>query len=222
MWLHYFDPHEYYQNHADIDFGASALDRYDEEILYTDRQLGRLLKWLRSSKLSSKTYIIIHSDHGEGFGRHGYQRHGQHLYNDQVHVPLIIHGPGIEPRQVETPVWLIDLVPTIREMAGLPFSKGLRGVSLVPYIAEPDPPPHPPVFIEMLKDPTHSDRRVMISWPYKLQFGITFSEYSLYDLSQDPFEEKNLVTVRPNVFRKLQGELRRWMSTGVRPVQPSD
>lgn len=222
LWLHYFDPHEYYQDHADIDFGTTVLDLYDEEILYTDRQLGRLFSWLRSSQLNDNTYIIIHSDHGEAFGRHGYKRHGQHLYNDQVHVPLLINGPGIEPRQVETPVGLIDLVPTIQEMAGLAIDPSLQGMSLVPYIVETDPPPHPPVFIEMLKDPTHSDRRVMVSWPYKLQFGITFSEYSLYDLSVDPLEEKNLVKTRPRVFRRLQSELRTWMSTGVRPVSPSD
>ncbi len=222
LWLHYFDPHEYYQDHSDIEFGTTILDLYDEEILYTDRQLARLFSWLRSSQLNENTYVIIHSDHGEGFGRHGYQRHGQHLYNDQVHVPLIINGPGIEPRQVETPVGLIDIMPTIQEMAGLPMDVNLQGMSLVPYIVETDPPPHPPVFIEMLKDPTHSDRRVMVSWPYKLQFGITFSEYSLYDLSIDPLEEKNLVKTRPRVFRRLQAQLRTWMSTGVRPVTPSE
>ena len=222
MWLHLFDPHEYYQDHPEIDFGSSALDLYDEEILYTDRQIKRLFEWLRSSNLSKNTYIIIHSDHGEGFGRHGYLRHGQHLYNDQVHVPLLFFGPGIEPRQIETPVALLDLAPTITEIAGLPFIPEFRGESLVAMMLEVEPPPHAPVFIEMLKDPTHSDRRVMISWPYKLQFGITFSEYSLYDLAQDPREEKNLVFARPVLFRKLQSELRRWMSVGVRPVSPSD
>ena len=222
LWLHYFDPHEYYQDHPDINFGTTVLDLYDEEILYTDRQIAHLISWLRSSKLNSSTYIILHSDHGEGFGRHGYKRHGQHLYNDQVHVPLIINGPGLEPRQIETPVGLIDLNPTIREMAGIPLDKSLQGVSLIPYVVETEPPPHPPVFIEMLKDPTHSDRRVMVSWPYKLQFGITFSEYSLYDLSVDPQEEKNLVKTRPRVFRKLQAELRNWMSKGVKPITPSE
>ncbi|MGB0646918.1 MAG: sulfatase-like hydrolase/transferase [Bradymonadia bacterium] len=222
LWLHYFDPHEYYQDHPDIDFGTTVLDLYDEEILYTDRQLAQLMSWLRSSKLNTSTYVIVHSDHGEGFGRHGYKRHGQHLYNDQVHVPLIINGPGLEPRQIETPVGLIDLNPTIREMAGVPLDKALQGVSLIPYVVETEPPPHPPVFIEMLKDPTHSDRRVMVSWPYKLQFGITFSEYSLYDLSVDPQEEKNLVKTRPRVFRQLQAELRNWMSKGVKPITPSE
>ena len=79
-------------------------------------------------QLSKNTYIIIHSDHGKvGVG---YLRHGQHLYNDQVHVPLLFFGPGIEPRQIETRLhyW----TSLITEIAGLPFIPEFRGESLVP------------------------------------------------------------------------------------------
>ena len=97
FWLHYFDPHFAYKAHDAYPFGDSDLDRYDAEIRYTDAQIGRLLDWLQDSPLQGKTYVIIHSDHGEGFGLHGYRYHGQHLYNDQVHVPLIVSGPGYAP-----------------------------------------------------------------------------------------------------------------------------
>ena len=97
----------------------------------------------------------------------------------------------------------------------------LSGVSLIPYGTDTVPPEHGPVFIEMLKDATHSDRRAIVDWPFKLQYGITFDEYTLYDLIQDPEEQRNLTTQRPKVFARLQRTLRRWMSQEVKPVKPT-
>ena len=72
----------------------------------------------------------------------------------------------------------------------------------------------------MLKDPTHSDRRVIIDWPWKYQYGITFGERSLYNLSQDPTEQNNLVKANPKLAAKLEQRLRRWMSSEVKPKKP--
>ena len=138
FWLHYFDPHFAYKAHDAYPFGDSDLDRYDAEIRYTDAQIGRLLDWLQDSPLQGKTYVIIHSDHGEGFGLHGYRYHGQHLYNDQVHVPLIVSGPGIRSIQIDTPVSLIDVVPTVLDLAGVPRTSDLRG-SLSSHTARTSP-----------------------------------------------------------------------------------
>jgi len=220
LWLHYIDPHHAYQDHADINFGADAEDLYDEEILYTDRQIGRLLAGLDASPFADDTYVIVNSDHGEGFYEHGYRYHGQHLYNDQVRVPLIIAGPGLPSRQIEQPVSLIDLVPTLLELAGLAVPSDLPGVSLLPYGTRAMPPKHPPVFVEMVKDATHSDRRAIIDWPWKLHYGITFDEYQLFDLSQDPHEQDEVSEAHPEVFERLQSRLRRWMSEEVEPATP--
>ncbi|MCA9539043.1 MAG: sulfatase-like hydrolase/transferase [Myxococcales bacterium] len=220
LWLHYFDPHHFYQDHPDVDFGPEDIDRYDEEIHFTDAQVGRLLRWLETSPLAANTYLIVHSDHGEGFYEHGYRYHGQHLFNDQVRVPLIIAGPGVEPRRIDAPVGLIDLVPTVLALAGAPVPPELPGVSLLPYATETAPPPHPPVFIEMVKDATHSDRRAVVDWPWKLQYGITFDEYRLYNLAEDPQERVDRLDAEPEVFERLQARLRRWMSEEVRPRPP--
>ena len=72
----------------------------------------------------------------------------------------------------------------------------------------------------MVKDPTHSDRRAIVDWPFKLQYGITFNQYTLYDLSQDPDELNDLSTTRPDVFKRLQKRMRTWMSEEVTPLAP--
>ncbi|MGC6415894.1 MAG: sulfatase-like hydrolase/transferase [Bradymonadia bacterium] len=221
LWLHYFDAHFAYLPHPQYDFGDSPFDRYDAEIRYTDEQVGRLLKALSQSPLAADTYVIIQSDHGEGFGDHGYQYHGQELFNDQVHVPLLIAGPGIKARQVMTPVSLLDVVPTVLDFAGVPIPTELPGRSLVPYGTADVSPPRTPVYIEMLKDATHSERRVIVDWPWKLHYSITFNEYRLFDLSQDPQEEKDVVDQHPEVFQRLQRRLRRWMAEEVKPIKAS-
>ncbi|MEE2789187.1 MAG: sulfatase-like hydrolase/transferase [Myxococcota bacterium] len=220
LWLHYFDPHFKYIKHPAFNFGDSDIDRYDSEIAFTDQQIGRFLTALKNSPFADNAYLIIHSDHSEGFGLHGYRYHSQHLYNDQVHVPLIIHGPGIKPRQWDVPVSLLDIVPTVLDLAGIPKPADLSGVSLIPYGSDITPPPHPPVYVEMLKDATHSDRRVIIDWPWKYQYGITFGEYSLYNLANDPNEQNNLHQTYPGIARALEQKLRRWMSSEINPRSP--
>lgn len=221
LWVHYFDPHHFYQDHDDpVDWGDSDSDRYDEEIRYTDRHLGRLLERLQAPPLGERTFVVLHADHAEGFHEHGYRYHGQHLYNDQVHVPLILAGPGLETRVVDTPVALLDIVPTLLDLAGLPIPDDLQGVSLLPWALDPDPPEHPPVFIEMVEDATHSSRRAIVDWPWKLQWGITFDEYTLFDLSKDPNEQENLADREPEQRDRLLRRLRRWMAEEVHPREP--
>lgn len=219
LWLHYFDPHHFYQDHADLDFGKDDVDLYDEEIRFTDRQVGRLFEWLDASPFANSTYVLLHSDHGDGFGEHGYRYHGQHLFNDQVHVPLMVVGPGLPSKDVHTPVALLDVAPTVLALAGVAVPPEMRGVSLLPF-AHDEPPPRGPVFIEMVKDATHSDRRAIVDWPWKLQYGITYNEYTLYRLDQDPTEQVNLVDSQPEVFEALRRKLRRWMSEQVEPATP--
>lgn len=219
LWVHYFDPHHFYQDHDGIDFGAEDLDRYDEEVRYTDDQIGRLLGALAEGPHGERTYVIVHSDHGEGFFEHGYRYHGQHLFNDQVRVPLVIAGPGVVPGMVETPVALLDVAPTVLALAGVAGGPGLRGESLLPF-ARGEAPARGPVFVEMVKDATHSDRRAIIDWPWKLQYGITFDEYTLFDLSVDPDEQTDLSGAFPGELSRLRGRLRQWMSEETEPVRP--
>ena len=91
-------------------------DLYDAELPNLDRGLARLLDAL--SEVEGDTYVIFLSDHGEGFDpSRGRIHHGGRLHEDQVRIPLLVAGPDIVARDIEFPVSLVDLVPTVLEIA---------------------------------------------------------------------------------------------------------
>lgn len=222
MWLHYFDPHELYRDHPEYDFGSQDIDIYDEEIRYTDAQIERLFQVIEALPIAKNTYVIIHSDHGEAFGDHGKTHHGQSLYNEEVRVPLLIVGPGLPQRRIKTPVSLIDITPTILDLVGVEASPPEpRGVSLLPYATELNTP-HPPIIIEMLKDRTHSSRRALVSWPWKLHYSLKYQRYKIYDLSKDPTEEVDRSSAGQNAVDRLIRRLKRFLSEETTPIAPSN
>lgn len=121
LWVHYFDPHQNYRNHAEYNYSdgyagplpanldneklnemTSSLNEkdieyvksvYDEEIAYTDKHIGRLLDSIDKFGLGNDTIIILTSDHGEEFMERGRFGHGTSLYRELTHVPLIIYNP---------------------------------------------------------------------------------------------------------------------------------
>ncbi len=158
MWVHYIDPHGPYRAPADkpIDFahetvitidpnrvptyareaevtdGNEYIDRYDEEIAYTDRELGRLLDAYQQLGLADEAVVIFTSDHGESMMEHEHWfRHQMNVYEEMVRVPLAIRLPGFEPSRVAQAVSLVDIAPTILELASLPPPPGWDGVSLL-------------------------------------------------------------------------------------------
>lgn len=222
LWVHYFDPHHFYQDHgAEPDLGDTDIDRYDEEIRFTDGEVGRLLEALEAPPFSGRTYVMLHSDHGEAFEVHGYRYHGAHLYNDQLRVPLLLWGPGLTGQIIQQPVALLDVLPTLLSLAGRPVPDEARGVSLLRYReGELTARPRGPIFAEMVKDSTHSARRVLYDWPWKLHYSITYDHYALFDLSTDPEELDDVLADHPEVAEVMKARLRRWMSQEVEPSKP--
>jgi len=120
---------------------SEAIDRYDSSIAFVDAGLGELIDQLRRTGLKNRTVIVVTSDHGELFGEHGLAGHGS-LFEPVVRVPLLIAIP--EGRRgaarVESQVRLIDVVPTLLELAGVEPDPELDGESLVPLLkARPAP-----------------------------------------------------------------------------------
>ena len=135
MWVHYFDPHEPYNLRADFadpeQLGppsaavpryskevAERVRKYDSEIGYTDKHIGKLLDRLDEHGLTDNTLVVLVADHGEGLGEHGFVGHGRWLTEGVVHVPWIMKLPGtIEPGTViEQNVSALDLAPTILDL----------------------------------------------------------------------------------------------------------
>ncbi|MCD4749422.1 MAG: sulfatase-like hydrolase/transferase [Thermoanaerobaculales bacterium] len=116
-----------------------VIDCYDAGIAFTDEHLGRLFEYLESSRLMENTVVIVTSDHGEALGERGFFDHGR-LHDPEILVPLIIAAPGRsanggrEARQVR----LLDLAPTILDLARGDVPDDLDGVSLAPILSGQD------------------------------------------------------------------------------------
>ena len=109
---------------------AALVGYYDGEIAWVDRQLGRLVEGLAARGLERTTLIVLTSDHGEEFLEHGRLGHGRTLYEEQLRVPLLLHHASLPPERRREPVSLIDVAPTLLELAGLEPPSELPGRSL--------------------------------------------------------------------------------------------
>ncbi len=111
-------------------------DWYDGSIRGMDTEIGRLLERLEALGLDKKTLVIFASDHGEQFLEHGYTGHGNAVYSEETHSPLIIRWPGVVPERGEVfeTVRTIDLMPTILDLCRIPLPEAMQGQSLVPLL----------------------------------------------------------------------------------------
>jgi arylsulfatase A-like enzyme len=118
------------------DAGREQLARYDGEVRYTDAVLGTLLATLDRLGLRERTVVVVTSDHGEAFGEHGHDKHGRHVHEEDVRVPFVWRVPGVarSGHRVAIPVGLVDVVPTVLDLLGVPPPDGLQGRSLVPLL----------------------------------------------------------------------------------------
>jgi len=127
-WVHYFDAHDPHEPPPGME---GFDDAYDAEVAFLDRQVGELLASLERAGSRERTLVIITGDHGESLGEHDEATHGLLIYDSSMHVPLIMHGPGVPAGTViDTPVGLVDVAPTIYELMGWPIPALTEGRSL--------------------------------------------------------------------------------------------
>lgn len=129
---------EGYLNFQEItkDHTSLMIDRYDEEIAYTDFALSKLFAYLKESGLTDNTMVVLFSDHGEEFYDHDGLSHHQTLYREQLHVPLIIRMPGNTPPQgrIAPKVSQLDLFATIVEALDVDYTPPSTSFSLMPFL----------------------------------------------------------------------------------------
>lgn len=148
LYVHYLDPHDPYDPPGEFagmykgaterkfSYPAKMADfiaAYDGEISYMDREIGRFFDHLKANKLWEDAVIVIVGDHGEQFMEHGDHRHGFKLFNEELHVPLMLKAPrAVRARgRVDHTVSTVDIAPTVLQLAHLPISPGMPGVSLL-------------------------------------------------------------------------------------------
>ena len=108
---------------------------YDGEVAYVDHEFGRLLRGLERLGLDDRTVVGVVADHGEEFGDHGSFEHGHTLYDELLHVPLLVRAPnGVAGGRSSAAVRLVDVAPTLLELIGLPPEPSFAGASLIPLL----------------------------------------------------------------------------------------
>ena len=132
LWIHLYDAHDPYDPPASFKQKYSS-EPYDGEIAYTDSEVGRLFGELKKHHLYDETMIAVMADHGESLGAHGENTHGIFLYDETIHVPLVIKLPlnRSAGTQVETRAVLADVAPTMLTAAGLKVPSEMQGQALL-------------------------------------------------------------------------------------------
>ena len=194
-----------------------AVSQYDGGIAYIDSQIGRVVGWLKAQKLYDDTMIVVTGDHGEAFGEKRLFEHGNSLYSNLLHVPLIVKYPhSAHVGRVEAPVSLIDILPTVLAAASAPAPGGIQGRDLAgAHALEPRP-----LFSESFPCPVLHEpscpggclMRTVVAWSDKYIWSSS-GQQETYQLQRDPEERHNLFGVLNPTAQSLSAELRTWGKT---------
>lgn len=212
----YTPKHRYTRKNPTAPFLEFVTALYDAELYYLDSYVGRLIDKLEEEGLKENTIIVVTSDHGEEFFDHGGVYHGQTLFNELLHIPLLISYPGgeFESFMVDSRVGLEDVFPTVLELAGIKARAPEEAQSLVPYMREGDlSSVDNPVLAERFGRIEHneSDLRAVYSGPWKLIRAQPEQERiknSLFFIAQDRAEKVNSYHSNYGVQQRMEKLLR--------------
>jgi arylsulfatase K len=180
---------------------------YFAMIAEVDAMVGRVMAALEASGLDESTYVIFSSDHGELAMEHR-QFYKMSMYEASVRVPLIVAGPGVRAGvEVETPVSLVDIYPTLMDMAGLAHPEGLDGHSLMPELSGKRST-HPNWAISEFHGTSVNTGMTMLRRDDYKYVAYAGYEAQLFNLAEDPDEVVNLVQARPEVAAEMDAALR--------------
>ncbi|MGB2691461.1 MAG: sulfatase [Thermodesulfobacteriota bacterium] len=219
LWVHYFDPHHNYKNHTEYDYGdeysgnlpdnldnehlnniKSSLNEhdleyirniYDEEISYNDKYVGELIDAINNLGLAEDTVIILTSDHGEEFMERSKLGHGGTLYQELIHVPLIIYDPldaSTMGKRVKEHVEIRSIAKTISELSGFeenPF----EGINL---LNDEEISPENIVIAEVYGVIEGNKKETVIRNNWKLIDNLNSQTFELYKIDDDFGESTNL------------------------------
>jgi arylsulfatase A-like enzyme len=214
LWLHLMEPHSPYapppltrdmfppQGNAELIPGdrpppswllqgsppdlRAYVGRYDEEIAAADVAVRELIRNLAELRPLRSPIVVITSDHGEEFLDHGGWEHGRTLHDELIRVPLVVAAPGAEGRRIDSQVQLIDLYPTLLELAGVALPTTVAGVSFVDRLhgrGEPEP-----AFSEL------PNSAYAVRWNGWKCIVFADRHTELYDLRTDPQEQHNVAS----------------------------
>lgn len=213
-YLHYLEPHRPYdppEEFVRAATGARAryefvhqddrtprgyrrgtINLYDGNLRYVDHHVGAVVDSLKARGRWDRTIFVLLADHGEAFWQHGRTGHSGVPYEEECRVPLLIRIPGWEPRRVKEPVELVDLLPTLLDLCGVPYDpEEVVGRSLRPYLEGATPPADRWIHSRsnQLADVSYAIRRGPHKWLHRTRN----QREEFFDLEVDPGEQQNLL-----------------------------
>lgn len=181
---------------------ATRFRRYLEALRESDRAVGGMLRLLDRRHLLDSTLVVVLGDHGEAFGQHGHQVH-RDLFEEEVHIPLLFINQRLFRGETDSLVGgMVDVAPTIMDLLDLPMPGSWQGRSLF--------------------DPAHSGRAYLFG-PYSGLFGLREGDLKLilddasrkppqlFDLRDDPHEQRNIASEAPEVISTGRERLAAWV-----------
>ena len=236
LWIHYMDPHTPYvpapryiravsddtigthrmlRAHARTAFGQEVGPKtladlrllYQAAVTQVDASIGRLLETLSATGHDDDTAVIVAGDHGEEFQEHGHLAHYPKLYDELIHVPLLVDLPGSDGRRIEEPVGLDAIPPTVADCFGVDSPTAWTGESLLPAVRDGTPPAGEPIVSVAVRGESVTTQPIprslaegdlLISvrnerWVYIENTATGASEF--YDRKQDPTQQDDLLAV---------------------------
>jgi choline-sulfatase len=206
LWVHLFDPHDPYDPPPDLK-RRFANAPYDGEIAAVDRIVGKIVAALGAQSALDRSVVVVAADHGEALGGHGEDTHGLFLYDDTLHVPLVVRLPGRRSAgtRVGARVRLADIAPTVLEAAGVPIPAAMQGESLLR--ARDDRPSYAE---------TEYPRRAfgwapLAAWRADRFLFVRAPRPELYDQTADAASLRNLVDTRARVADAMDREMEQFI-----------
>lgn len=185
---------------------------YDGKIHFVDRYVGEILDRLRNLGLEQNTLVVLTSDHGELLYSHPRDFltfDHRSLYDADLHIPLIIAGPGVpQGRAIDGLASNVDTAPTLLDLAGLPPLPDAQGQSLVPMIQGKKESLNRYLYAE--EDVAIPERSVR-NERFKLIRNLWTGQEQLFDLKRDPDEQVDIAKKEPKVVKDLEAHLDEWM-----------
>ncbi|WP_409190039.1 sulfatase [Bradyrhizobium sp. RDM4] len=195
----------YFSRGEQLEFSNTTpnLNRYLNALHSTDAAIGKLFEHLREHGLSGDTLVVIVGDHGEAFGQHGTQVHGNSVFEEEVHIPLLLLNPSLfREERNQRPGGLVDLAPTILDILKVEAPPAWQGRSMFAIKRSPRV-----YFMAANSEMIAGYREDNL----KFIFNLARNRISVFDLNQDPAETRNIALEMARAVGEVPERLAAWV-----------
>jgi len=218
LWIHLYDPHHDYDPPPpwkELAISPSAASRYETEVAYSDRELGKFLRRAGQWDAGRTWTILLVSDHGESVGAHREPTHGIFIYDATQRVPMILTGPSFKPVLELTPRNLADVAPTLLEQFAESPPPNWSATSLTKEAPAPIT-----AYLETMHPELFRGWSALYALRTERWKFIRAPRPELYDLVQDPGETRNVIEAEREVAEELSATLEKILASSLPLAKP--